>query len=104
MDSAYESDMVTELRRVREELALVKAEVLSAIQNIGSPFEPEAQLLTTREAARYLRIKERKLYELLAEDAIPATKVTGKWVFPRRELDAWIGSSLIMRSSSTTPD
>ena len=37
------------------------------------------QLLTTAEAADYLRIKERKLYELVAEQAIPCTKVTGKW-------------------------
>lgn len=47
-------------------------------------------LLTTAEAAEYLRIKERKLYELVAEQAVPCTKVTGKWLFPRGELDRWI--------------
>lgn len=47
-------------------------------------------LLTTAEAAEYLRIKERKLYELVAEQAIPCTKVTGKWVFPRADLDRWL--------------
>jgi excisionase family DNA binding protein len=47
-------------------------------------------LLTTAEAARYLRIKERKLYELVAEQAIPCTKVTGKWLFPRADLDRWL--------------
>jgi putative molybdopterin biosynthesis protein len=47
-------------------------------------------LLTTAEAADYLRIKERKLYELVANDAIPCTKVTGKWLFPRADLDRWL--------------
>lgn len=47
-------------------------------------------LLTTAEASDYLRIKERKLYELVAEQAIPCTKVTGKWLFPRADLDRWL--------------
>lgn len=47
-------------------------------------------LLNTAEAADYLRIKERKLYELVANDAIPCTKVTGKWLFPRADLDRWL--------------
>jgi putative molybdopterin biosynthesis protein len=47
-------------------------------------------LLTTSEAADYLRIKERKLYELVSEGAIPCTKVTGKWLFPRADLDRWL--------------
>jgi excisionase family DNA binding protein len=40
--------------------------------------------------ADYLRLKERKLYELVAEGAIPCTKVTGKWLFPRGDLDRWL--------------
>jgi excisionase family DNA binding protein len=48
------------------------------------------KLLTTAEAADYLRLKERKLYELVAEGAIPCTKVTGKWLFPRGDLDRWL--------------
>jgi putative molybdopterin biosynthesis protein len=48
------------------------------------------KLLNTAEAADYLRIKERKLYELVAEQAIPCTKVTGKWLFPRADLDRWL--------------
>lgn len=52
------------------------------------------RLLTTSEAADYLRLKERKIYELIAEGAIPCTKVTGKWLFPRDELDHWLTSNL----------
>jgi putative molybdopterin biosynthesis protein len=51
-------------------------------------------LLNTAEAADYLRIKERKLYELVADQAIPCTKVTGKWLFPRGDLDRWLLSGL----------
>lgn len=48
------------------------------------------QLLTTAEAADYLKLGERKLYELVAAQAIPCTKVTGKWLFPRADLDRWL--------------
>jgi excisionase family DNA binding protein len=52
------------------------------------------RLFTTTEAADYLRLKERKLYDLVAEGAIPCTKVTGKWLFPKDELDRWLAASL----------
>lgn len=52
-------------------------------------------MLTSGEAAAYLRIKERKLYELVAEGAIPCTKVTGRWLFPRNEIDRWIVGNLV---------
>jgi putative molybdopterin biosynthesis protein len=46
--------------------------------------------LTTSEAADYLRLGERKLYELVTLGAIPCSKITGKWLFPRHELDLWV--------------
>jgi excisionase family DNA binding protein len=52
------------------------------------------QFLTTTEAAEYLRLGERKLYELVTSGAIPCSKVTGKWLFPRHELDLWVLSGL----------
>jgi excisionase family DNA binding protein len=52
------------------------------------------QLFTTSEAAAYLRLKERKLYELVAENAIPCTKITGRWLFPKAELDRWLTQSV----------
>ncbi|WP_144865476.1 helix-turn-helix transcriptional regulator [Mesorhizobium sp. J18] len=51
--------------------------------------------LTTSEAADYLRLGERKLYELVAANAVPCSKVTGKWLFPRHELDRWVLSGLM---------
>lgn len=50
--------------------------------------------LTTEEAAAYLRLKERKLYELVAHGAVPCTKVSGKWLFPRYALDRWLEGGL----------
>src|SRR5262249_17333115 len=51
-------------------------------------------LLTTDEAATYLRLSERKLYELVANGAVPCTKVTGKWLFPKAALDRWLAAGL----------
>jgi putative molybdopterin biosynthesis protein len=52
------------------------------------------ELLTTDEAAEYLRLSERKLYELVAERAVPCSKVTGRWLFPRTALDRWVSAGL----------
>ena len=59
-------------------------------------------LLTTDEAATYLRLSERKLYELVANGAVPCTKVTGKWLFPKAALDRWLASGLIAPRRSRT--
>src|SRR5271166_1985476 len=52
------------------------------------------ELLTSAEAADYLRLKERKLYELVSTGAVPCTKVTGRWLFPKVELDRWVMAAL----------
>lgn len=59
------------------------------------------EFLTSAEAADYLRIKERKLYELVANGAVPCSKVTGKWLFPRHELDRWVLAGLQRPPRST---
>lgn len=48
------------------------------------------EFLTTREVAALLRIKERKVYELVADEAIPHSRVTGKLLFPRDMVEAWV--------------
>ena len=60
-------------------------------------------LLTTEEAAVYLRLSERKLYELVANGAVPCTKVTGKWLFPRAALDRWLGAGLVLPALAQAP-
>ena len=54
---------------------------------------PPADFLTTREVAQLLRIKERKVYDLVATDRIPCTRATGKLLFSRAAIDAWLGSN-----------
>jgi putative molybdopterin biosynthesis protein len=51
---------------------------------------PAPELLTTREVALLLRIKERKVYDLVAAGDIPHVRVTGKLLFPRALVDAWL--------------
>jgi excisionase family DNA binding protein len=48
------------------------------------------EFLTTRELADLLRIKERKVYELAAADEVPCLRVTGKLLFPREAIEAWL--------------
>jgi len=62
------------------------------------------EFLTTGEAADYLRLGERKLYELVTNGAIPCTKVTGKWLFPRHELDLWVLSGLARPAGMLTAE
>lgn len=60
-------------------------------------------LLTTEEAATYLRLSERKLYELVAAAAVPCTKVTGKWLFPKAALDRWLSGGLLAPAGLSQP-
>jgi excisionase family DNA binding protein len=62
------------------------------------------QLFTTAEAAAYLRLKERKIYEMVAEGTVPCTKVTGRWLFPKAELDHWLASSISRPAGATRPE
>jgi len=62
------------------------------------------QLFTTAEAASYLRLKERKIYEMVAEGAVPCTKVTGRWLFPKAELDHWLASSVSRPAGMAPPE
>src|SRR6476659_9154411 len=62
------------------------------------------QLFTTAEAAAYLRLKERKIYEMVAEGTVPCTKVTGRWLFPKAELDHWLASSISRPAGTARPD
>jgi excisionase family DNA binding protein len=53
------------------------------------------ELLTTEEAAAHLKMSERKLYELVAAGAVPCSKATGRWLFPKQALDRWVMAGLI---------
>lgn len=46
--------------------------------------------LTTKEVAALMRVKERKIYDLVARSLIPFHKTTGKLLFPRDEIMHWL--------------
>ena len=50
--------------------------------------------LTTVEVADYLRLKERKVYDLVRQGHIPCSRATGKLLFPRQHIDMWVLSHL----------
>ncbi|MCF8091014.1 MAG: helix-turn-helix transcriptional regulator [Desulfotignum sp.] len=48
------------------------------------------ELYTTREIAKFLNINEKMVYSLISEKGLPATKVTGKWLFPINLVRQWV--------------
>jgi excisionase family DNA binding protein len=54
----------------------------------ATPAEP--RFMNVREVARYLQVNEKKVYALVNEGRIPATRLTGKWLFPRDLVDQWM--------------
>jgi len=52
------------------------------------------EMMTTREVADYLRVKERKIYDLIRQDSIPCARVSGKWLFPKALIDRWVLASV----------
>lgn len=48
------------------------------------------EMLSTREVAKFLNVNEKMVYSLIAEKGLPASKVTGKWIFPIHLVRQWI--------------
>jgi len=48
------------------------------------------EMMNTRGVAQYLGIHEKQVYALIKSKRIPSTRITGKWVFPRKLIDEWI--------------
>lgn len=58
------------------------------------------EMMTVHEIADYLRVKERKIYDLITQKQIPCTRVTGKWLFSKHQIDLW----LMQNSEANLPD
>jgi len=54
----------------------------------------DRELFNTRELAQYLDINEKKIYSLILDKGLPATKITGKWLFPKHMVDVWIDNHI----------
>lgn len=48
------------------------------------------EMFTTKEVAKFLNINEKMVYSLIAEKGLPASKVTGKWLFPINLVRQWV--------------
>lgn len=53
------------------------------------------KLLTTKEVARKLGVNEKMVYTLISEKGLPASKITGKWLFPNHLVDQWVEAKTI---------
>jgi len=51
--------------------------------------------LSTKLVAELLDVNEKMIYTLVAEKGLPATKVTGKWLFPRHLVEQWLENQTI---------
>lgn len=63
-------------------------ESLASSSSEATPDYP--RFMNVRQVAAYLQLNEKKIYSLVNEGNIPATKVTGKWMFPRELVDRWL--------------
>ena len=52
-------------------------------------------LLSTREVAAFINVNEKMVYSLVSEKGLPATKITGKWLFPKHLVEQWIEANTI---------
>ena len=48
------------------------------------------EMFNAKEVAEYFDIHEKQLYRRVKERKIPATKITGKWLFPKASIDEFI--------------
>ncbi len=50
----------------------------------------ESEVMTMKEAAKYLKIHIMTLYKLAREGDVPVRKVGGQWRFSRKRLREWM--------------
>ncbi|WP_457553643.1 substrate-binding domain-containing protein [Desulfobacula sp.] len=48
------------------------------------------EMLSTKEVATFLNVNEKMIYSLIAQKGLPASKVTGKWLFPLNLVRQWV--------------
>ena len=54
-----------------------------------------SKLFSTKEVAVFLKVNEKMVYSLIAEKGLPATKVTGKWLFPMDLIEQWVEAGTV---------
>jgi len=60
---------------------------------------------TTEELASFLRVKPRKIYDLVSKDQVPYSKVMGKLLFSKKEITNWIsGGKQFIKHKQNLPN
>ena len=59
-------------------------------QEYQYPRRERSQIMTPKEAAKYLGFHLVTVYRLLKKNEVPATKIGGQWRFKKDVLDAWL--------------
>jgi putative molybdopterin biosynthesis protein len=54
-----------------------------------------SKLFSTKEVAAFLKVNEKMVYSLISEKGLPATKVTGKWLFPMDLIEQWVEAGTV---------
>ncbi len=53
------------------------------------------KFLSTKEVAKLIKVNEKMVYSLVSDKGLPATKITGKWLFPRKLVEEWLEMNVI---------
>ena len=60
---------------------------------MAAVLDDSCSFMSVKQVASYLQLNEKKIYALVGDGKIPATRVTGKWMFPRELVDRWMLST-----------
>ena len=63
-------------------------------QEYQYPRRERTQIMTPKEAAKYLGFHLVTVYRLLKKGEVPATKIGGQWRFKKDVLDAWLNDRM----------
>ena len=61
------------------------------------------KLLSTKEVAEFLNVNEKMVYSLVSEKGLPATKIMGKWLFPKHLVEQWVDANTINYPDNSVP-
>ncbi len=59
--------------------------------------------LNTKEVAQLLQVNEKGVYTLVSDKGLPATKITGKWLFPLHFVEEWLDLSSVNLPAAANP-
>ena len=85
MENPFET-ILTEIRELRHQVEALKAKITAP----PPAQEPESDLMTTRQAAKYMNVAKATIYRKASLQEIPYMKRNGRLYFDRAELKQYI--------------